>query len=332
MLADGTGGFVIANTNDLLGGLQRISKDQNEYYLLAYAPPESAEGSCHQIRVKVNKGGMNVRARTGYCNVKQADLLSGKPIEKQLETMAAGAEAGTMKAAPMQVPFFYTSTNTARVYVAMDIPTAGIKFEKIKGKQHAEISVLGVAYRPDGNVAAKFSDAVKRDFEDKKDAEKFTQKPMHYENQFDLGSGEYTLKVVFTSAGAGFGKLESPLKIDAYDASQFSMSALALSGNFHRVTAETNLDDQLVEGKTPLMAGALQFEPAGVTRFKKADPLAVYFEVYEPLMLAENADKVQVGAVLRILERGSGAAEAGLGDGGSDEVPAARGIPWRRWG
>ena len=42
MLAEGTGGFVIANTNDLLGGLQRISKDQNEYYLLAYAPPESA--------------------------------------------------------------------------------------------------------------------------------------------------------------------------------------------------------------------------------------------------------------------------------------------------
>ena len=63
MLADGTGGFVIANTNDLLGGLQKISKDQNEYYLLAYAPPESVEGSCHTIRVKVNKGGMNVRAR-----------------------------------------------------------------------------------------------------------------------------------------------------------------------------------------------------------------------------------------------------------------------------
>src|SRR5207248_9044179 len=98
MLADGTGGFVIANTNDLLGGLQRISKDQHEYYLLAYAPPESAEGPCHQIRVKVNRGGTNVRARTGYCNVKQGDLLPGKPIEKELETMAAGSQAGTMQA------------------------------------------------------------------------------------------------------------------------------------------------------------------------------------------------------------------------------------------
>ena len=67
---------------------------------------------------------MNVRARSGYCNVKQVDLLSGKPIEKEMETMAAGTQPGTMKAAPMQVPFFYTSTNTARVYVAMDIPTS----------------------------------------------------------------------------------------------------------------------------------------------------------------------------------------------------------------
>jgi hypothetical protein len=198
----------------------------------------------------------------------------------------------------------------------MDIPTTGIKFEKIKGKQHAEVSVMGIAYRPDGNVAAKFSDAVKRDFDEKKDAEKFTQKPLHYENQFDLASGDYTLKIVFTAAGAGFGKLEAPLKIDAYDTSQFHMSALALSGNFHRVTADSNLDDQLVEGKTPLMAGAMQFEPAGVMRFKKTDPVAVYFEVYEPLMLEENSEKVQVGAQMRILDRASG--EAKMDSGGVD--------------
>ena len=306
MLAEGTGGFIIANTNDLLGGLQRISKDQNEYYLLAYTPPESAEGSCHTIKVKVNRGGLNVRARTGYCNVKQVDLLSGKPVEKELETIAAGTQAGAMKAAPMQVPFFYTSNNTARVYVAMDIPVSSVKLEKIKGKQHAEVSVLGIAYLPDGKVAARFSDAVKREFDDKKEAEKFLSAPLHYENQFDLGSGDYTLKVVFTAAGAGFGKLEAPLKIDPYDTKQFSMSSLALSDNFHRVTADSGLDNQLVEGKTPLMAGAMQFEPAGVTRFKAGDTVAVYFEVYEPLMEDEKPPQpVQVGAVMRILDRAS---------------------------
>ncbi len=81
MLADGTGGFVILNTNDLLGGLQKIGKEQNEYYLIGYAPSETPEGSCHTLKVKVDKG-YQVRARSGYCNVKQVDLLAGKPAKK----------------------------------------------------------------------------------------------------------------------------------------------------------------------------------------------------------------------------------------------------------
>jgi len=75
-LAEGTGGFTIFNTNDLLGGLQRIASEQNEFYLLGYVPPETAEGSCHTLKVKLNHGGgMNVRARTGYCNSRSANVL-----------------------------------------------------------------------------------------------------------------------------------------------------------------------------------------------------------------------------------------------------------------
>ena len=70
MLADGTGGFVIVNTNDLLGGLEKIGKELNEHYLLGYTPPETAEGSCHALKVKVDRGGTTVRARTGYCTKK----------------------------------------------------------------------------------------------------------------------------------------------------------------------------------------------------------------------------------------------------------------------
>ena len=113
--------------------------------------------------------------------------------------------------------------------------------------------------------------------------------------------------MVFTAAGAGFGKLEAPLKIDAYDASQFSMSALALSKDFRKLSADVTLDQQLVEGKTPLMAGGMQFEPAGVTRFKADDTVAVYFEVYEPLLQEQAPAKpVQLGAVMRIVDRKSG--------------------------
>jgi len=61
-LAEGTGGFTIFNTNDLLGGLERIGREQNEFYILGYVPGDTPEGSCHTLKVKLNRGGLNVRA------------------------------------------------------------------------------------------------------------------------------------------------------------------------------------------------------------------------------------------------------------------------------
>src|SRR5205823_4386824 len=40
-LAEGTGGFTIFNTNDLLGVLEKIGREQNEFYILGYAPPDT---------------------------------------------------------------------------------------------------------------------------------------------------------------------------------------------------------------------------------------------------------------------------------------------------
>ena len=118
-----------------------------------YAPPASDEGSCHTLRVKVDRGGTIVRSRSGYCNVKSADPLAGKPAEKQLETRATGEAAGNV-AASMLAPYFYSSPNTARVDLAIEIPAGAVNFIKQKGKYHATVDVLGLAYKPDGSVGA----------------------------------------------------------------------------------------------------------------------------------------------------------------------------------
>jgi hypothetical protein len=304
MLAGGTGGFVIANTNDLLGGLERIGKEQNEYYVLAYTPPESVEGSCHTLRVKVDRGGTNVRARSGYCYVKPVDLLAGKPVEQDLENRATGSQPGTVTAS-MQAPFFYTSPNTARVDVAIEIASESLKFEKVKGKLHSELNVLGIAYKPDGAIAARFSDTVKLDFENQKELAEFQKKPLHYENQFDVASGQYSFKVVFSSGGESFGKLEQPLVVDSNDGNQFGLSGLALSREVHKVSElETALDAELLEGRAPLVALGVQFTPTGTNRFKTTDPATMYAEIYEPLLVGANPP--QVAVQLKLVDRKTG--------------------------
>jgi VWFA-related protein len=303
-LADGTGGFVILNTNDLLGGLQRIAKEQDEYYLLGYKPSASAEGSCHTLRVKVERGGTSVRARSGYCNVRPTDILAGNPIEKDLETRAGGEMKGNVNAL-MQAPFFYTSPGTAQVHLAVEIPSTALKFDKVKGKQHAALNILGIASTPDGRIAARFSDSVNVDLEGKKEVEEFQKLPFHYENQFGVASGEYTLRVVFSSGNESFGKLETPLSIDPYRGQEFSISAVALSNNVRRASdVSTDLDGQLLEDRTPLVVQGFQMSPSASNHFKKTDTVGLYAEVYEPLL--KNPNPPDVTYELIVVEQKSG--------------------------
>ena len=76
-LANGTGGLVVRNTTDLLGGLQNIAQEQDQYYALTYVAPESKEGTCHTIRVKVDRKGTTVRSRTSYCTSKPLGPAGG---------------------------------------------------------------------------------------------------------------------------------------------------------------------------------------------------------------------------------------------------------------
>jgi len=314
MLADGTGGFVIHDSNDLLGGLQKIGKEQNQYYLLGYTPPDAKQGSCHVLKVKVDRGGTEVRARTGYCGSKPLDVLSGNPVEKTLEAKIAAAQPGPLaeqagpQSASMRLPFFFASPNVARVDVAMELPATGLKFEKKNNAQHAEVNFLGIAYTAQGTVAARFSDTLKLDFASKEEADAAKKKPLHYENQFDIASGKYTFKLVFSEGGDNFGKLEMPLEVDSFKSDQFGVSGLALSKEYHR-TSElgAGLDLALIEDRKPLIADGLQIVPAGNTTYSKSDLAIFYVELYDPLMASADSQNLPVvGLQMRVLDRKTG--------------------------
>lgn len=309
MLATGTGGFVIVNTNNLLGGLEKIGKEQNEHYLIGYTPEESKDGSCHTLRVKVAKSGMTVRARTGYCNVRATDALGADPVAKDLERLVLGSAAGGVKAT-MQIPYFYTSPCAVRMNVAMEIPTEAVQFKKVKGgKFHGDVNLLGIAYRADGGVAARFSDTLKFDFENKKTMEAWREAPLlHYEKDVEAAPGKYLLKVAVGTGAGAFAKMETPLYIDEYDGKRFSLSGLALSNRFRKIDANAaSLDFALTEDHTPLIVGGMQITPSGTSRFKKGETIAVYAEIYEVSLLSPDPVKgLAAGVQMRVLDRKTG--------------------------
>jgi hypothetical protein len=337
MVADGTGGFVILNTNDLLGGMEKIANEMNQHYLLGYVPSEESanDNGCHSLKVKSERGGTLVRARTGYCNGKPVDLLAGKVEGKDLEARLSSTAPGNVTAT-LQAPYLYSGPNTARVNVVLEFPSTDISFKKEKGKLYAELHVLGVASRGDGVVAARFSDTVKLELQDKKELPDFQSKPYHYEKQFEVAPGEYHLKVAFATDDKHFGKLDAPLTVDKYDANDFGVSSIVLGKSFIRLSSENSgLDALLLEDQVPLVYGNMQIIPAANTKFSKSQKLLVYAEIYEPLLLSPDADPAKTLACqVRILEKGSGAVKfdtqlMSVKDAkkGITTVPVAMGLP-----
>ncbi len=67
VLAENTDGRAIVNRNDLAAGMKQIIRDSSAYYLVGYNSTQAPQdGKFHEIKVRVKRPGVQVRARRGY--------------------------------------------------------------------------------------------------------------------------------------------------------------------------------------------------------------------------------------------------------------------------
>jgi len=301
-LAKGTGGFEIFNTNDFLQGLQKVAKEMNEYYNLGYAPPsQTHDGSYHKIKVKVERSGVIVRYRTGYFDVKSPDLLVGKPEGKVLEDRVASPVAGDIPVS-LSVPYFYVDPGVARVNLALSVPGSAIDFDKGKGGFHSHVNVLGIAYRANGSVAARFSDTVKLDFEKKSEVKDLSKGSFDYQNTFNIAPGSYTLKLALSAGGEKFGKYVTPLVVEPFTGDDLSLGGPALGESYVPISQlATNMDAALLGEHTPLVFKGAELIPSTTNRFAKNSQPVVYVEVYDPALKGDTT--LRVGVLFNIVDR-----------------------------
>jgi hypothetical protein len=78
-LAYGSGGE-LHRTNDLGASVQRIVSQASATYLLGYTRDLPQDGRFHEIKVRVKRGGYEVRARAGYWAPKAEDVARAKAV------------------------------------------------------------------------------------------------------------------------------------------------------------------------------------------------------------------------------------------------------------
>jgi hypothetical protein len=229
------------STPDFPGAVETYSR---YLYRLAYTPPKSPDGSCHSVKVVVNRPDSFVFARSQYCNVKHApqDPLLGTAFGKRLETLAGSQEAGVLSAS-LQAGFFYADENRVRASIALDFPWDSLKRKWIKGTLNATIGVTGLVYSQDATLVARFSDfgccspdapnfvATNGPHPDAFPQEDVFYIPARYETQIYLPPGDYDLRVVI-SDDSNFARVSVPLKIEPAGANQLAISSVMLCKRF----------------------------------------------------------------------------------------------------
>jgi VWFA-related protein len=84
VLSEQTDGRAIVNRNDLDVGMKQIVRDSSAYYLLGYNSSQTpSDGKFHEIKVRVKRAGVQVRARKGYWALTTDDVkAASKPREE----------------------------------------------------------------------------------------------------------------------------------------------------------------------------------------------------------------------------------------------------------
>jgi VWFA-related protein len=156
-LAENTDGRAIVNRNDIAVGMKQITRDSSAYYLIGYNSAQApADGKFHEIKVRVKRPGVQVRARKGYwaLNAEQTARALAPPRVAPPKPVEAALTAAVARPSSASVVRTWIGTSrgengkTRVTFVWEPLPKApGDRVAA--GEEPARVSVIAVA--PDGS-------------------------------------------------------------------------------------------------------------------------------------------------------------------------------------
>jgi VWFA-related protein len=159
-LSESTGGFLVANTNDLAAGLGRIRDDIGSYYQVTFASPRpELDGSFRQIGLKVGRRDVTVQGRSGYLALPPP---APTPAYETLLAEALGREALDTGKSPFpfraSVLHFGPATEGRKQVLLVEVPLADAEFRPLAtgGGLQARVAFLAVIRDEAGHVIGRF--------------------------------------------------------------------------------------------------------------------------------------------------------------------------------
>jgi VWFA-related protein len=273
-LADVTGGFSLANSNNYEAAFERLVRENSTYYVLGFnSSYEARDGRRVPLQIRVKRPGLQVNAIDGYL------APSNRPTERRAApgvfaaVWDAVASPLTTSGVPMRVfaAGYRGRDKDATVAVVLEISASRLNLVERDG-----------AHRGDLDVVFAVTDAKNKKRPLIRHRAAIALKPATYErvrsgairlvSQLALPEGRYQIRV---SAGG-----ESVAGSVVYDLhvpdfrDDFSMSGIS-------ITSEQARETITVSPPYPRLQVPLPWAPTTAREFVSDDTLALYGEVYE---------------------------------------------------
>lgn len=292
------------------------------HYVIAYLPPVSPPGSCHQVLVSVARPNLEVFSRSEYCNTihPATDPLNGTEFGQKMERQFAQHSGGKILL-DTRAFAFHNAAGASRVYIALEFPPQSLTHQMRGDRLYATIGVLGKIYGQDGGLVTQFSDFACCDYGNQKESfwksltetrraqQNTSLLPDRYDKQIDLAPGDYVLEVLL-SDGDSFGRGKMSLHVEDVTESELSISEIALCRRIRRTpVADPGIPKSQSGRYIPLVSRGEEYTPAADSRFPRYGKLSrldlyFYFEIYAPRVTGHGGTVLE--AQVRVVDHRTG--------------------------
>jgi VWFA-related protein len=206
ILADSTGGFLIANTNDFTGKLKRLTEDIETYYEISYDPQiQKYDGSFRKVSVRTDVANLRVQSRSGYFALPPA--MRGQAVLSTYEVPLLKA----LDSSPLPHPFSFQTAalhfegphDASTCVLVVDIPVGHLTLQQDKATKQYEAKLAYVVLIKDGQgqIVKKFHNEIPLKADPGKvEAIKASSHFIDVQH-FDLPPGRYTLDSAVLDGG-----------------------------------------------------------------------------------------------------------------------------------
>lgn len=303
-LAGDTGGFLVADSNNLSSAFRRIDEDTQFHYLLTYSPVNTAfDGRFRTIQVKVRRPGAQVFARRGYRALRNAAPADAGGYERAAVALLDRSPLPNAFAIHAAAFSFPDPVRPGLTPVLVRVGTDRLRFETdaVRGTYSGEAAVVVRARDRQGREVQKASQQYLLTGEGK-DVDAARRGEILFYRELDLPEGVYTIESIVMDGITRNGSARiATVTVPPLERTRLGMSSLVLVKRIEEL-AETTAPPK--DGTAPLYVGTRLLYPL------LGEPISRSATRELPFYFALYGDAAGIEVTAQLLRDGAPLAEA----------------------